>query len=83
MSETIVMPQIGQDTTSAFIANWVKKENDRIEEGDIICEVEGDKGIFEVESDVSGVILKILHKEGEEVNVLEPIAYVGEPGEEV
>ena len=65
MSEEIVMPQIGQDVTTGKIVEWLKKENDPVEKGEIVCNVEGDKGIFEVEADESGVLLKILHQAGD------------------
>lgn len=83
MSEEIVMPQIGQDVTTGKIVEWLKKENDPVEKGEIVCNVEGDKGIFEVEADESGVLLKILHQAGEEIEVLKPIGYIGQPGETV
>ncbi len=68
MSEVIIMPQIGQDVTTGKIVEWFKKENDPVQKGEIVCSVEGDKGIFEVEADEAGVLLKILHQVGEERN---------------
>jgi len=81
MSTAIIMPQIGQDVTTGLLASWEKKENDRVEKGEVVCCVEGDKGIFEIEAEESGVLLKILHQTGEEVEVLKPIGYIGQPGE--
>jgi len=83
MSFTVIMPQIGQDVTTGLIASWEKKENDEIKEGEIVCCVEGDKGVFEIEAEESGVLLKILHQVGEEVEVLKPIGYIGQPGETI
>lgn len=83
MSTTIIMPQIGQDVKTGLVASWEKKENERVEKGEIICCVEGDKGIFEVEAEASGVLLKILARPGEEVEVLQPIGYIGTPGEKI
>ena len=83
MSEEIIMPQIGQDVTTGIIVEWLKKENDPVEKGEVVCNVEGDKGIFEVEAEESGVLLRILHREGQEVEVLKPIGYIGQPGEEI
>jgi len=83
MATAVIMPQVGQDIETATIVDWIKKENDSIEKGDIIATVESDKATFDVEAYESGVLLKILYKEGDEVRVLTPIAYIGKPGEEI
>ncbi|MFC1558009.1 biotin/lipoyl-containing protein [candidate division KSB1 bacterium] len=83
MVSPVLMPQIGQDIPTGTIQKWLVKENDEVKEGDIIAEVESEKAVFEVEAYESGVILKILYAEGEEVEVLKPIAYIGEQGEEI
>ena len=77
------MPQVGQDIETATIVEWHKKENDTVEKGDVIATVESDKATFDVEAYDSGVLLKRLYEEGQEVKVLTPIAYLGEPGESV
>jgi pyruvate dehydrogenase E2 component (dihydrolipoamide acetyltransferase) len=77
------MPQVGQDIETATIVEWHKKENDTVNKGDIIATVESDKASFDVEAYDSGVLLKRLYEEGQEVKVLTPIAYLGEPGESV
>lgn len=77
------MPQVGQDIETAIIVEWHKKENDTVDKGDIIATVESDKATFDVEAYDSGVLLKRLYEEGQEVKVLTPIAYLGEPGESI
>jgi pyruvate dehydrogenase E2 component (dihydrolipoamide acetyltransferase) len=81
MVTKVIVPQKGLSDESCVIQEWKKKERDRVRKGEIICEVETNKAAFEIESPDSGVILKILHQEGEEVPVLEVIALIGEPGE--
>lgn len=83
MAKPIIMPQVGQDIKTGVIVEWRIKENDYVNKGDIVAVVESDKATFEVEAYESGVLLKILFEAGAEVNVLEPIAYLGEPGENV
>jgi pyruvate dehydrogenase E2 component (dihydrolipoamide acetyltransferase) len=83
MATAVIMPQVGQDIETAIIVDWIKKENDPIQKGDIIATVESDKATFDVEAYESGVLLKILYKEGDEVRVLTPIAYIGQPGEKI
>ena len=75
------MPQVGQDIQSGTIVEWVKKEGENVKQGEIVVVVESEKAVFEVEADATGVLLKILHGEGEEVEILKPIGYIGEPGE--
>jgi pyruvate dehydrogenase E2 component (dihydrolipoamide acetyltransferase) len=83
MATEVLMPQVGQDIETATIVEWHKKENDTVSKGDIIATVESDKATFDVEAYDSGVLLKRLYEEGQEVKVLSPIAYLGEPGESV
>ena len=83
MAEEITMPPMGQTTKNLKILAWHKSEGDRVEQGDILLEVETDKAAVEVESYAAGTLLKVLHPEGDVVEVGSLIAYVGEPGEEV
>jgi pyruvate dehydrogenase E2 component (dihydrolipoamide acetyltransferase) len=83
MATAVIMPQVGQDIETATIVDWIKKENDPIQKGDIIATVESDKATFDVEAYESGVLLKTLYKEGDKVRVLTPIAFIGQPGEKV
>ncbi len=83
MATAIKMPQVGQDIETAVILEWRVKEQDTVKKGDIVALVESDKATFEVESFVSGTVLKLLFKKGDTAPVLQPIAYVGEAGETV
>jgi pyruvate dehydrogenase E2 component (dihydrolipoamide acetyltransferase) len=83
MAEPVLMPQVGQDIKTATIVEWLKKENEPVEKGEVIATVESDKAAFDVEAYTSGVLLKILHAEGQEVEVLTPIGFIGQPGERV
>jgi len=83
MAEEILMPRQGNTVESCILLEWRVNEGDEISAGDIVCEVETDKATFEVESEFDGTVLKILHEEGADVPVLEPIVVVGEPGEDV
>jgi len=81
MAEEIIMPQLGEGIKTGLIVEWHKKENDLVKKGEIICVVEADKGVLELEAEESGLLLKILHHEGEEVEILQPIGYIGRPEE--
>jgi pyruvate dehydrogenase E2 component (dihydrolipoamide acetyltransferase) len=57
------------------IAKWRKHEGDKIEVGDVICEIETDKATLEFESLEEGYLAKILAPEGsKDVQVGQPIA---------
>ncbi len=83
MAKELLMPRQGNTVESCLILEWKKREGEPIESGEIICEVETDKAAFELESEESGTVLKILYEEGADVPVLTPIAIIGEPGEDI
>lgn len=83
MSKEFVMPKLGMTMEEGTITRWIKKEGDKVEKGEPIVEVMTDKVNIEVESPDNGTILKILAKEGDVVPILQPIAIIGEAGEEV
>lgn len=69
--------------TGGKIVKWCKKEQNRVEVGDVIAEIETDKAIMEFESVDEGVLAKILVPEGASgVPVNQPIALMLEEGED-
>ncbi len=68
---------------SGKIVEWLKKEGEEVKEGEALVRVEGEKTIFTVEAPESGILGRILAREGEEVPVTEPIAIITSPGEEI
>jgi len=83
MSKEFVMPKLGMTMEEGTITRWIKKEGEKVEKGEPIVEVMTDKVNIEVESPDNGTILKILAKEGDVVPILQPIAIIGEAGEEI
>ena len=65
------------------IVRWLKSEGDTVEKGEPLYELDTDKVTQEVEADASGVLLKILAGEGQEIEVGKRIAVIGEEGEDV
>ena len=78
MISEILMPQGGQDLTTGRIVGWLKKEGEPVKAGEVICEVETEKAVFEVSSPQDGYLLKILAKDDTEVEILSVIGIVGE-----
>ncbi|MGB8329451.1 MAG: dihydrolipoamide acetyltransferase family protein [Polyangiales bacterium] len=77
MSE-FVMPSLGADMTAGTLAKWRVATGDAVSQGDIIAEVETDKGLIEVEVFQTGVVAALLVREGEKVPVGTPLAEIGE-----
>jgi pyruvate dehydrogenase E2 component (dihydrolipoamide acetyltransferase) len=68
---------------SGTIVRWLKSEGDWVEKGEALYELDTEKVTQEVEADASGVLLKILAQEGDEIEVGKRIAVIGEEGEDV
>ena len=83
MAHEILMPKLGLTMTEGTVEEWKFKEGDTVKKGDILLSVATDKLTNDVESEVDGVLLKILLPEGESAPCKAVIAYVGESGEVV
>ena len=79
----IIMPQVGQDYPTGTIVEWLKCENDPVQKGEVVLRVESGKAIFDVEADATGILLKILYEQGAQVDILKPVALIGQPGETI
>ena len=83
MATQMTLPRLGQGMESGTIVRWLKQEGDRVEKGEALYELDTEKVTQEVEAEASGVVLKILAGEGEEVEVGKAVVVIGEEGEEV
>ncbi|XP_039067296.1 dihydrolipoyllysine-residue acetyltransferase component 1 of pyruvate dehydrogenase complex, mitochondrial-like isoform X5 [Hibiscus syriacus] len=78
------MPALSPTMNQGNIFKWTKKEGDKIEVGDIICEIETDKATLEFESLEEGYLAKILAPEGtKDVAVGQPIAITVEDPDDI
>jgi len=82
MAIEVVMPKLGMTMEEGTIIRWLKKEGERVEEGEPLLEVMTDKVSMEVEAPVSGILRGVLAHEGDVVPVVQTIAYLCAPGEE-
>ncbi len=78
MSIEIRVPSLGESIVDAVIATWLKHEGDAVNVGDALVELETDKVNVEVSAEQSGVLEKIVKKEGDEVAVGDVIGMIGE-----
>jgi pyruvate dehydrogenase E2 component (dihydrolipoamide acetyltransferase) len=65
------------------VAVWLKKVGDKVEEGDILAEIETDKATMEFESFNEGTLLHIGVAEGDTAPVDVLLAIIGEEGEDI
>ena len=83
MAEVINMPRLSDTMEEGTVASWLKKVGDKIEEGDILAEIETDKATMEFESFNEGTLLHIGIPEGETAKVDTLLAIIGEEGEDI
>ena len=83
MPSQVIMPKLSDAMEEGRLLQWLKKEGDRVQGGDILASIETDKAEIELESFGAGVLRKILVAEGETVPVGKVIAIVAEPDEDI
>ncbi|PWA08695.1 dihydrolipoamide acetyltransferase family protein [Flavobacterium laiguense] len=64
-----LMPSLGADMEDGTLIEWKKRTGDSVKRGDIIAEVETQKGLIEIEVFDEGIIEKLLIEEGTKVPV--------------
>ncbi|MDA7570031.1 2-oxo acid dehydrogenase subunit E2 [Flavobacteriaceae bacterium] len=83
MAEIINMPRLSDTMEEGTVAKWFKKVGEKINEGDILAEIETDKATMEFESFNEGELLHIGIQEGGTAPVDTLLAIIGEKGEDI
>ncbi|TMM29019.1 pyruvate dehydrogenase complex dihydrolipoamide acetyltransferase [Polaribacter aestuariivivens] len=83
MATVVNMPRLSDTMEEGVVAKWLKSVGDKIEEGDILAEIETDKATMEFESFHEGTLLHIGVQEGETSPVDTLLAIIGEEGEDI
>ncbi|MDF0717879.1 pyruvate dehydrogenase complex dihydrolipoamide acetyltransferase [Muricauda sp. 334s03] len=83
MAEVINMPRLSDTMEEGTVAKWLKNVGDKVEEGDILAEIETDKATMEFESFHEGTLLHIGIEEGNGAPVDSLLAIIGEEGEDI
>lgn len=80
MSElrNVTMPKWGMAMTEGDVAGWQVAVGDRVEVGQLVCDVETDKITGQVESPVAGIVLRLVAAPGDNVPVGGLLAVVGD-----
>ena len=72
------MPSLGADMEDATLVSWKVKPGDTVRRGDIIAEVETDKGLIEIEVFETGIIESLTASEGDTLPVGAVLAHIRE-----
>ncbi|MEX2302574.1 MAG: 2-oxoglutarate dehydrogenase complex dihydrolipoyllysine-residue succinyltransferase [Bryobacterales bacterium] len=81
MAVDVKVPTSGESISEVQIGQWRKSEGDRVTEDEVLVEIETDKAAMDLPAPVSGTLIKILKKDGEEAAPGDIIAQIEESGE--
>lgn len=81
MAKLLVLPKLSVVMKDGTIINWYFNEGDHISVGDVLYDVEAGKMGGSAESEDEGTILKILAGVGKKIKCGDPVAIIGEAGE--
>ncbi len=82
MSFEFKLPDIGEGIHEGEIVKWFVKAGDKIEEDDVLCEVQNDKAVVEIPSPVAGTVQEVLVEEGTVSVVGDILIKIDAPGYE-
>ena len=74
---------LGHTMETGRVVEWHIAEGGRIEEGELLVSIETDKAVADIESPVSGVLLRIVGQVDGVYDVGATLAWIGEEGEAV
>jgi len=76
------LPDIGEGIHEGEIVKWFVKPGDKVQEDDVLCEVQNDKAVVEIPSPVEGTVEDILVEEGTVAVVGDVLVTFDAPGYE-
>ena len=71
-----VMPKLDHTMEEGIVVEWYAQEGKRVVKGDPIVSIETNKSVLDVESPVTGLLVKILAQPGETVSVFGHLAII-------
>jgi pyruvate dehydrogenase E2 component (dihydrolipoamide acetyltransferase) len=75
------MPSLGAAMEEGTLIEWRRRPGEAVARGEVIAEIETDKGAIEVECFATGVVERLLVEPGTKVPVGTPLAIIREEGE--
>jgi pyruvate dehydrogenase E2 component (dihydrolipoamide acetyltransferase) len=83
LATKVVMPRLSLTMKEGTVGKWYKKEGETVEKGEPIAEIVSEKATYDLEAASSGVVRKILVKEGVDAPVNAVLAVIGTPDETI
>jgi pyruvate dehydrogenase E2 component (dihydrolipoamide acetyltransferase) len=83
MATKILMPKLSDTMTEGVILKWLKKEGDKVKQGETLVEIESDKADMELEAFDSGLLRKIIVPEGGKAGIGAPIGIIAGANEDI
>jgi pyruvate dehydrogenase E2 component (dihydrolipoamide acetyltransferase) len=83
MASRVVMPKLTDTMEEGVVVKWKKREGDKVAAGDVLAEIETDKAVMDLEAFASGILRKILVREGETVKSGTLIGVIAEADEDI
>ncbi len=83
MADVFRLPKLGKSMKGGVVVAIYVKDGSKVENGDVVFEIETDKATLEVESSECGFVKKILVDEGQMVFVGGPLLVVGSKEEKI
>lgn len=78
MTTELKVPEVGESVTEGVLGEWLKSEGEYVMKDETLVEIETDKVTLELPAPVSGILVKVLKRGGDDVVVDEVIAQIDE-----
>jgi 3-oxoacyl-(acyl-carrier-protein) synthase III len=73
---SLYLPAQGAAESEGTIIEWCVAEGDHFEKGQVLAQIDSAKSVFDFEAPCGGLVLRLLHLEGETVSYDEPVMEV-------
>ena len=83
MATEVILPKVDMAMEEGTIHSWKVAEGASVKSGDLLFEIETDKANMEIEAPASGILAKIIVKEGVPTPVGAVVAYIAQAGEAI
>jgi pyruvate dehydrogenase E2 component (dihydrolipoamide acetyltransferase) len=82
MATDVLMPRLSDSMEEGTVLKWLVEKGGEVKRGAPLVEIETDKANMTYEADTDGVLIELLAKEGDTLEVGQPIARIGAAGEQ-
>jgi pyruvate dehydrogenase E2 component (dihydrolipoamide acetyltransferase) len=81
MPVEVILPKVDMDMATGQISRWFVAEGAAVKQGDLLFEIETDKAAMEIDAPAGGIVRDIVGKEGVDIPVGSPVAWIYAAGE--